>query len=176
MNNPPRKEERSYTYSLWVRENKCPLLGLRSLPLLNSRCKNPCSPKASWFRHVKVHDNVCLVLYMGEAKGAQSLNARLDSTRYCLLLGFLFWGWPLSLTLGLHPPPKSQAEYFIIHPTMVDLSHVSRDALFQMVNSNSLTAPPSPLQILFESKGSHCKCHSLRRRKMSDQLWIQGTL
>lgn len=46
--------------------------------------------------------------------------------------------------LGALPSTKAQEEYFIIHPTMVDLSHVSMDALFQMVNSNSLTAPPSP--------------------------------
>jgi hypothetical protein len=68
----------------------------------------------------------------------------------CTLLGTLWLprlpllGMESSPHLEALPSTKAQEEYFIIHPTMVDLSHVSMDALFQMVNSNSLTAPPSP--------------------------------
>jgi hypothetical protein len=40
MNIPLRKEEGSYTYSLRVGRKLCLVIGVRSLPLSRSRCKN----------------------------------------------------------------------------------------------------------------------------------------
>jgi hypothetical protein len=44
MTIPPRKEEQSYNYSLRVGERLGLIIGVRSLPLLQIRCKNPSLP------------------------------------------------------------------------------------------------------------------------------------
>jgi len=64
-NIPPRKEEGSYTYSLSVGGILCLLIGVRSLPLLRSKCKNPPPPTPHHPCIFRFNDSVRLVLYNG---------------------------------------------------------------------------------------------------------------